>query len=98
MTAELIELPAWHGAVDSYHQFSYVSWGPAKFYEWLRFLVDECGAARLMWATDGPLPNAILEPDLYVKAFLERDTEIEFSDEEIEMIIGGTAAEVFDLS
>ncbi len=82
----------------SYHQFSFVTWGAQRFYEWLRFLIDECGASKLLWSTDSPLPNAMLEPDLYVKAFLVRDSDVEFSQEEIEWIMGGTAAEVFDFS
>jgi predicted TIM-barrel fold metal-dependent hydrolase len=81
----------------SYHQFSFVTWGPQKFYEWLRFLIDECGARKIMWATDTPLPNAVMQPDLYAKAFTERQTDIEFTDEEMEMIMWKTAAEVFNI-
>jgi uncharacterized protein len=81
----------------SYHQFSYVTWGPQKFYEWVRLLIDECGASKLMWATDTPLVNAVLAPDLYVKVFTERQTDINFTDEEMEMIMWGTAAEVFGI-
>lgn len=81
----------------SYHQFSFVSWGPQKFYQWLRFLIDECGVSKLMWATDNPLPCAVLPPDQWVKAFTERETEIAFSAEEMEAIMAGTAAEVFGI-
>jgi predicted TIM-barrel fold metal-dependent hydrolase len=81
----------------SYHQFSFVTWGPQKFYEWLRFLIDECGASKLMWATDTPLPNAVLQPDLYAKAFTERQTDIAFTDEEIEAVMWKNAAEVFGI-
>jgi predicted TIM-barrel fold metal-dependent hydrolase len=81
----------------SYHQFSFVSWGPQKFYEWLRFLIDECGASKLMWATDSPLPCAILPTDAWVKVFTERNTTVQFTDEEMEMIMGGTTAEVFNI-
>ncbi|MBU2551893.1 MAG: amidohydrolase family protein [Proteobacteria bacterium] len=79
----------------SYHQFSFVSWGPKKFYEWLRFLIDECGASKLMWATDNPLPCAVLPTDQWVRAFTERETEVPFTTEEIETIMAGTSAEVF---
>jgi predicted TIM-barrel fold metal-dependent hydrolase len=81
----------------SYHQFSYATWGPQKFYEWVRFLIDECGASKLMWATDTPLPTAALPTEEYLKAFLEPQTDIDFTKEEIELIMGGTAAEVFTL-
>jgi len=33
-----------------------------------------------------------------VKAFTERDTDVAFTDEEIEIMMGGAAEEVFDLS
>jgi predicted TIM-barrel fold metal-dependent hydrolase len=81
----------------SYHQFSYVSWGPQKYYEWLRFLINECGAGKLMWATDTPLPCAVLPTDKYVKVFTERQTDLPFSEEEIQMIMAGTAAGVFGI-
>lgn len=81
----------------SYHQFSYHSWGPDKFYKWLRFLIDECGAGKLMWATDSPLPCAVLPPDAWVKVFTAPETDVRFTDEEIEQIMSGTAAEVFGL-
>ncbi len=81
----------------SYHQFSYASWGAQKFYEWLRFLIDECGASKLMWATDSPLPCAILPVDAWVKVFTERSTSIQFTQDEMDMIMGGTAVEVFNI-
>ena len=81
----------------SYHQFSYAAWGPQKFYEWLRTLINECGASRLIWATDTPLPNAMVPPDAWVKLFTERQTDIPFTDEEIETIMWKTAAEVFGI-
>ena len=79
----------------SYHQFSYVSWGAAKFYEWLRFLINECGASKLMWATDNPLPCAILPTDQWVKAFLDTQTDGLVTKAELEQIMSGTAADVF---
>ena len=81
----------------SYHQFSYTSWGPEKFYTWLRYLIDECGASKLMWATDHPLPSAIMPPDQWVKVFMERETDIVFTEAEMEQIMSGTAGEVFGL-
>lgn len=81
----------------SYHQFSYVSWGPKKFYEWVRFLIDECGAGKLLWATDTPLPTAILPTDQYVKVFTEPQTDIIFTDEEMELMMWKNTAEVFGI-
>ena len=81
----------------SYHQFSYVAWGPQKFYEWVRLLINECGVGKLLWATDTPLPNALVAPDLWVKVFTERQTDITFTDEEIEAMMWKNAAEVFGI-
>ncbi len=81
----------------STHQFSYLSWGANRFYEWLRYLVNECGADRIMWATDSPLPNAVMPPDEFVKLFTEPQTGIVFSDEEIGLIMAGTATELFGI-
>ncbi len=82
----------------SYHQFSYVGWGAQKFYEWVRLLIDECGVRKIMWATDTPLPSAVLPAEEYVKVFTERDTSVPFTEEEIEIMMGGAAEEVFDLT
>jgi predicted TIM-barrel fold metal-dependent hydrolase len=79
----------------SYHQFSYVTWGAQKFYEWVRFLIDECGAGKLLWATDTPLPTALLPTDQYVKVFTERQTDVPFTEEEIELMMWKNAAEIF---
>jgi hypothetical protein len=81
----------------SYHQVSYVSWGAGRFYEWLRLLIEECGAAKLMWATDTPLPCAILPTDQYVKIFTDPQTDVAFQEEEMEAILCGTAMEVFGI-
>jgi predicted TIM-barrel fold metal-dependent hydrolase len=81
----------------SYHQFSYVTWGAQKFYEWVRFLIDECGASKLLWATDTPLPTALLPTDQYVKVFTERQTDIPFTNEEIELMMWKNTAEVFGI-
>jgi hypothetical protein len=51
-----------------------------------------------MWATDTPLPAAVLPTDQYLKVFVEPQTDIEFTREEIEQIIGGSAAEIFGIS
>ena len=42
-----------------------------------------------------PLPCAVLLTDQYVKVFTERQTDIFFTEEEIEPIMSGTAAEIF---
>jgi predicted TIM-barrel fold metal-dependent hydrolase len=81
----------------SYHQFSYVSWGPQKFYKWLRYLINECGAGKLMWATDTPLPCAIMPTEQWVKVFTEPQADILFTKDEMDMMMSGTASELFGL-
>jgi predicted TIM-barrel fold metal-dependent hydrolase len=81
----------------SAYQFNYLYWGSHKFYEWLRALINQCGAGKIMWATDHPLPNVALQPDAWVKVLTEPKTSISFTDKEIEMLMGGAAAGVFGI-
>ena len=50
-----------------------------------------------MFATDALYPNLMCPLAEWVKAFQERDTDIEFKDEEIDLILGGTAQKVLRL-
>ena len=59
--------------------------------------INECGAERIMWATDSPLPNAVMPPDEFAKVFTKPQTDIVFSDEEIRLIMAGAAADVFSI-
>ena len=79
----------------SAYQFNYLFWGSERFFKWLRDLIDTVGGSRVMWATDHPLPNVALSPEDWVKVFTERKTDVPFSDSEIEILMGGAAAELF---
>lgn len=79
------------------YQLNYNFWGEQKLFEWLRGLIDQIGANRIMWATDYPLPNVALAPDLWVKVFTERPTNALFTDKEIEMLMAGATAELFGI-
>lgn len=63
----------------------------------MRFLIYECGASKFLWATDTPLPTDLLPTDQYVKVFTERQTDVPFSDEEIELMMWKNNAEVFGI-
>ena len=82
----------------STHQMSYLHWGPAKFYEWVRDLIRSCGVNKILWATDSPLPTVSMATDKWVKVFTEPDTEAgTFTDEEIERIMWKNTAEVYGI-
>lgn len=81
----------------STHQWSYRSWGADRFYQWLRQLINDLGAFRIMWATDSPLPNIMMAQDIWVKVFTKPQTRIKFTREEMEMILHGTTAELFKI-
>ncbi len=47
--------------------------------------------------TDAPLPCTMMSPEEWVKVFTKPDSDITFTQEEIEMIMSGTASSVFQL-
>ena len=59
-----------------------------RFYQWLRDIIDIAGADKIMFATDALYPNLMCPLAEWVQAFKERETDIEFSDEEINLILG----------
>ena len=70
---------------------------PNEYYRWLRNLVDETGPWKVMWGTDWPGPNTITPIDQWIKAIKEPQTEILFSQEEREIILGRAAQKVFNI-
>ena len=70
---------------------------PARFYKWLRHIIDEVGPEKVLFATDAPFPNLVVPLKDWVRVFSEPDTDIEFTQEEKEMILGKAAEKVFDL-
>lgn len=79
----------------SIRQFDYQI-NKAKFYDWLRDMIDWAGAHKIFFATDRPLPSLYLPTKEWVKVFTEPQTDIKFTSEEIELIMGKAAAAVFD--
>jgi len=68
---------------------------PEKFYRWLRDLIDEVGPWKVLFASDRPLPVSWISDVDWVKAVNEPQTDIPFSREELDIIMGRAAAAVF---
>jgi predicted TIM-barrel fold metal-dependent hydrolase len=97
---EAIQAAAWlkNVYVDlSLWQKPYKRLPKARFYQWLRDIIDLAGADKIMFATDALYPNLMCPLKEWAQAFKDRETEMEFTDEEIDMIMGGTAMKVLKL-
>ncbi len=68
-----------------------------RFYQWLRNLIDNAGADKILFATDAPYPNLMCPLKDWVKVFKEPDTDIPFTQAEKEMILGNSACKVLGL-
>ncbi len=68
---------------------------PDKFYAWLRHLTDMVGADKIMFASDAPHPNFHLRLPEWAKVFTSLGKE--FSEEEKNLILSGTARKVLQL-
>jgi predicted TIM-barrel fold metal-dependent hydrolase len=69
---------------------------PDYFYQWLRDAIDACGPEKVMFGSGFPNPNVLTPEAEWVKAIMEPKTNIEFTAEEIEMVMGKSAEAVFD--
>ncbi len=70
---------------------------PEEFYRWLRNLIDQAGPWKILFASDWPGPNNWTSLDKWVEAIKEPKTEIKFSPEEREIVLGKAAQEVFGI-
>jgi predicted TIM-barrel fold metal-dependent hydrolase len=66
-----------------------------KFYQWLRDMIDWTGPWKILFATDAPLPTFYLPTKEWVEAIKNPKTDIEFTPEEREIILGRAAEAVF---
>jgi predicted TIM-barrel fold metal-dependent hydrolase len=78
-------------------QKPYKKWPKQRFYQWLRDIIDLAGADKILFATDALYPNLMCPLKEWKKAFTDRETDIEFSETEIELILGGAAKKVLRL-
>ncbi|MGH2723793.1 MAG: amidohydrolase family protein [Actinomycetota bacterium] len=69
---------------------------PARFYDDVREVLEAVGHRRVMWGTDAPHYRALVTDPEWVRAFTDAPQGT-FSEEEVDAILGGTAAEVFGL-
>jgi len=76
-------------------QKPYLKMAPGEFQKWLRNLTNMVGADKIMFATDAPHPNLHLRLPEWVKVF--KDLGPEFSPEEKELMLAGTARKVLRL-
>lgn len=66
-----------------------------KFYQWLRDMIDWTGPWKILFATDAPLPTFYLPTKDWVAAIDRPQTDIEFTREERDIILGRAAQAVF---
>jgi predicted TIM-barrel fold metal-dependent hydrolase len=65
---------------------------PTRFYDNVREVLDYVGHRRVMWGTDAPYYRALVTDADWIRAFTDAPDGT-FSAEEVEAILGGTAAE-----
>jgi len=70
---------------------------PQKFYEWLRDLIDWAGADKVLFASDAPMPTFWCPTPEWTRAIKEPATDIPFSQEEIDLVMGKAAQAVFNV-
>jgi len=70
---------------------------PDRFYQWLRDWLDEVGVWKTMWATDWPSQENIVSRNNWLEAIQKPKTDIFFSQEEIDIILGKAAQKVFGI-
>ncbi|HXD43243.1 MAG TPA: amidohydrolase family protein [Ramlibacter sp.] len=95
---EAVQAAAWMPNVYldlSLWQKPYLKMGPVRFAKWLRYVIDMVGPEKIMFATDAPHPNLHIRMPEWVKVFQELGSE--FTQEEKDMILGGTARKVLKL-
>jgi predicted TIM-barrel fold metal-dependent hydrolase len=68
-----------------------------RFYQWLRDIIDLAGADKILFATDAPYPNLMCPLKEWTDAFRNPETDIEFTKEEMNLILGEAAVPVLRL-
>ena len=69
---------------------------PDRFYQWLRDARDDVGADKVMFGSGFPNPNVLTPEAEWVKAIKEPKTDLKFSAEELDFVLGKSAEAVFD--
>jgi predicted TIM-barrel fold metal-dependent hydrolase len=69
---------------------------PDRFYQWLRDAIDDVGPEKVLFGSGFPNPNVLTPEAEWVKAIKEPKTDLKFSAEEIDFVLGKSAEAVFD--
>ncbi|MBN2026336.1 MAG: amidohydrolase [Actinobacteria bacterium] len=80
----------------SYWQFLFGMHGE-EYYSLLRRFIDDCGAEKVLWGTDTPLPNVLMPPKDWLDVHTNPRTEVAFTPEEIKTITETNSVELFKL-
>ncbi|MBW1715002.1 MAG: amidohydrolase [Deltaproteobacteria bacterium] len=68
-----------------------------KFYSWLREFIDWAGPWKMLFASDTPMPTFWVPQNEWVQAIKDPDTDVPFSREELDIIMGKAAQAVFGI-
>jgi predicted TIM-barrel fold metal-dependent hydrolase len=69
---------------------------PDRFYQWLRDAIDDVGPHKVMFGSGFPNPNVLTPEAEWVDAIKNPKTDLKFSAEDIDMVLGKAAEAVFD--
>jgi predicted TIM-barrel fold metal-dependent hydrolase len=78
------------------HQSDYV-WDSEGFYKWLRRLIDLCTPWKILFSSDAPDGDTMLPEREWVNVFRNPKTDIKFTKEEMDIILGKAAQAAFDI-
>jgi len=70
---------------------------PQKFYGWLRDFIDWTTPWKILFASDAPMPTFWCPMDEWVDAIKKPMSDVRFTQEEIEIIMGKAAQKVFTI-
>jgi len=68
-----------------------------KFYSWLRDFIDWATPWKVLFASDAPMPTFWVPQNEWVSAIKDPDTDVPFSREELDIIMGKAAQAVFSI-
>jgi predicted TIM-barrel fold metal-dependent hydrolase len=70
---------------------------PQGFYRWFRDFIDWATPWKVLFASDTPMPTFWCPEEEWVRAIKEPDTDIPFSKEELDIVMGKAAQVVFNI-
>ena len=78
-------------------QKPFKKWPKARFYDWLRNIIDLAGPDKILFGTDAPYPNLMCPLKEWVQVFQNPDTDLEFTEKEKELILGQAAEAILQV-